>query len=720
MKMYKCVKRLAALLGYLLAVCMVSCTIPIYLISSPAYMIDEDTILQTSGAIEDSGDKTWSTEEETGSGFFASEPEESILPPSAEPEESAPSFPAEPEESALSSPAEPEESTSSSPAEPEESSSPVATRSEALPAIAVRPATASPSQPSGVIMDFMKPDMIILKAGQADESTWSSWLPQQAAATTNDAGEDVLCGLHWSVSHIRWDTPGVYYAEVDVIPPSGYVFWEYMDSCFEAVISIQAPDMSQVVDVFTNLGYYGQLGHTWTFAMKKGQDMAPLADRLQEITVYTGLLDSPKESILFTASWDFSAVDTSRTGLYPIYRSLKLQEDSLPAGLTPEQIQLPDYWNDLPVLLSVEGTEGPELYGVLENPEEFFGSYAALTDKELDELEVWYCVDHGSWTLQTDEGLMETDTGNYRIYKDKLETGHSYSFFLKLGNHTSSILTVRKKESPLVWLSWEMGGNRDGTIDVEFPSITQPPPTDTEETDSSQKETAGTEIPPATENRLPPQDNTSDGSSYQTHGPAGHAAGNFGDPIEATTVSEKTPEVSLPYETPTTSSEKADSATPDSAASKEAMGSPDSTVSPTGTAAPDHAAGSPAGPGTAPTPYETVTRWTSRISGGRIEKLLELYPEWILFQKESVAIYISSHWLEDQHLGPNDILTVSLSPGEDNSVEILINGTVPANAPVYRIEQLPKTRESYGGPAVIALMFLASGSVIFLMNQRWK
>lgn len=144
------------------------------------------------------------------------------------------------------------------------------------------------------------PNLIVLEAGQADSTSWESHFPGQAQGWTAES-RDVLCGLQWSVSHIRWDRPGLYTASANVLLPDGYILSEYLDKHYDAVVSIHPPGKSQVMDVYTSMGFWGLRGHTWTFAMKAGQDMTPLIEELESKTDYLGILDTTNETIHFTA-----------------------------------------------------------------------------------------------------------------------------------------------------------------------------------------------------------------------------------------------------------------------------------------------------------------------------------------------------------------------------------------------------------------------------------
>lgn len=351
-------------------------------------------------------------------------------------------------------------------------------------------------------------------------------------------------------------------------------------------------------------------------------------------------------------------------------------EDNLPEGLSPEDIFLPDYWKELSVLFSVEEPGGPQLYGALENPYEFFGSYAKLSDEELNMLEVWYSIDGSPWTLQTDEALMETEQRNFRIFKSEMETGKSYSFRLKLGTYTSRELTVKKTGNSPVWFSWTLGGNRDGTIDIDFPDISQPPP--------EIPDINGT-LPPETGETTRPED-----------------------------------EETLPPETGATTKPEDEGTLP-----PESDGAAREDDDENGETAPPESSESPPPEnenGQTDPPEEIVTRWTSQISGKRVRKLVEMYSEWILFQKEDVSVLVSSEWLEEQQLKDSDILTVKVSPEADHTVTVLINQKVPEDEPVCQVEIHTSPVRQPAAPNTTALcLFLIGCSGAFLyVKWRWK
>lgn len=588
---------------------------------------------------------------------------------------------------------------------------------QATPSSAASPSTASPSnatpsqaQPQITFADT--PSLIALEAGEADSSRWNTLLPRQLEAFTDSPeNETVWCDISWSVSDVNWNKQGVYLARGQLIPPEGYIFGTYIKPYFTTVISIHPPGTSQVMDVYTSLGYYGQRGHTWTFAMNTGQDISPLVETLKGLSSFTGILDDPNEIIHFTADWDFSAVDTTKPGIYPIYRRLKLQESSLPPDLDPQQIWIPEYWKRLPVLLSVEEPGKPQLYGVLENPDIFFGSYAKLSEEEYGELEVWYSIDKGSWTLQTDEGLMETDRKNYSIHKDKLEDGTSYSFYLKLAEHTSRILTVQKDKAPLVWFFWTLDGNRDGTLDVDFPSFSQPPPDPPEEetTASPAEETTASPEEGTTGSgsaNLPDSDSSKNGAAETAFPETGEdmipKAGEFGQTdssSSAVPVPDQVPGIFRKDSVPVQTGSSMDAVT---------ASQPDSIPSEDNTSENHSSDSSPASALTdSPLlPMELVDQWTTQISGKRVKKLLEFYPEYVVFQKESISVLVSSDWLKVLNLADSDILTIRISPEAGHEVTILINQKEPTVPPVYQVRLLDSARGRTGSSVAVRAVFL--------------
>lgn len=596
------------------------------------------------------------------------------------------------------------------------------------------PSKATPADTFGEIVFIDVPTLVTLEIGEAGENTWQDVLPEQANAKTDD-GEQLQCNLRWSLPNVDWDAPGLYCAEIEAVLPDGYTLSNTNDS-YQAFVSIHPPGMSQVMEVFTFMRY-GMKGHTWTFAMKAGQDMTPLVEALESVT-YRGILDDPVSDITFSAQWDFSSVIPGRPGIYPIYRSLTIEESSLPEGVDSEDIYLPDYWKDLPVLLSVESPEGPQLYGVLESPYHFFGSYAKLSEEEAALLEVWYSVDGGSWTMQTNERLMDAEEKNFYINKEAMTEEVSYSFCLKLGDFVSEVLTVKKEETSPVWFTSMMDGNRDGTIDVEFPSISQPPPEDS----------SGEEIkPPVTDDSGSSVDSDNSGSSGDAggSGDAGDSgtSGNTGSPGGSGSPggpgSPGEPGNPVRPGEPGNTSESDDSSIPASPVSGEpdsiggkgageperinqearpqASSSPppltEDTKTAQGSVAVDRDTASDVknGSGSLPVPEEVVTRWSTQISGKRCRKLIELYPDWILFQKEEVSVLLSSQWLSEQKMRDSDVLTVSVSPGEEYTVTILINQKVPRTSPIYRITVNEKEKGQSDRAARAALLALAGVGV---------
>lgn len=599
------------------------------------------------------------------------------------------------------------------------SGSSIATPSSATPEYpSVTPTSSVPDRPIEITY-LDAPDLIVLETGQTDSTAWQSHFPGQAEGWATEGG-NVLCRLEWSVSHMRWDRPGLYTAEAKIIPPDGYFLSDYMDKQHNAVVSIHPPGKSQVIDVYTSMGFWGLKGHTWTFAMKVGQDMTPLIEELENKTEYMGMLDTTNETIRFTADWDFSAVTPEKPGLYRIHRRLSLVEDSLPEGLSKDDIFLSDYWKELPVLFSVEEPDGPQLYGVLENPYEFFGSYARLSDEELNRLEVWYSVGGGTWTLQTDEGLMEVEQKDFRIFKSEMKTGQPYSFRLKLGDHVSRELTVQKEKTSPVWFSWTLGGNRDGTIDIDFPDISQPPP----EPPDSNETTA-----PEYEETTPPVSNGAIETGGQVTSPP-----ESSDPIETkepetsspesdSSIETEEPETSPPEPGSSVETEEPEASSFDSNDSNDSDDSDDSDDSENEnmeTSAPQSSP--PSYTITASPPEEIVTRWTSQISGKRVHKLLEMYSEWILFQKEEVSVLLSSEWLESQELKDSDVLTVEVSPEADHSVSVLINQKAPENPPVFQVEinQQSGHRPAPSKAAAIGLSLMICSGIFLCMKGRWK
>lgn len=620
------------------------------------------------------------------------------------------------------------------------------------------PSEATPLDASELIVFIDAPPLAVLEAGEADDNTWQDMLPQQALSWTESSAE-LWCGLKWSVPYGNWDQPGIYLAQVNVIPPDGYTIKEE-DRSYDALVSIHPPGTSQVIDVFAFMRY-GMKGHTWTFAMKAGQDMTPLVEALENITVYSGLLDDPAVNISFSAEWDFSSVDPSQPGIYPIYRTLTLIEDSLPENISPEEIYMPDYWRDLPVLFSVEVPEGPQLYGVLENPYDFFGSYARLSEGELESLEVWYSINGGKWTLQTNEGLMDTYEKDFFIHKDAMAEGSSYSFRLKLGDFISRELTVRKDETSPVWFTYMMDGNRDGTIDVEFPPISQPPPEDTtdplpteptgEEPDPSPTEPGEgeTSLPPAESNEEEPQPSiavppdSADDSMRSDSGNSVNVEWTGSGKVQVTASADglqppvpPVPETGMPPDTlsaennPLQQPGTSQSSRTPNGTDRPESGPPASGSHPAAWAEPPQKAAAadssintdPAsGSGSLPVPEEAVTRWSTQISGKRVRKLIEIYPDWVLFQKEEVSILLSSQWLREQQMRDSDVLTVSVFPGKDYAVTILINQKEPQTPPICQITvgEAQKDRlRGAGGSAKAALILAITGAVAALFLRR--
>lgn len=125
---------------------------------------------------------------------------------------------------------------------------------------------------------------------------------------------------------------------------------------------------------------------------------------------------------------------------------------------------------------------------------------------------------------------------------------------------------------------------------------------------------------------------------------------------------------------------------------------------------------------TASPPEEIVTRWTSQISGKRVHKLLEMYSEWILFQKEEVSVLLSPEWLESQELKDSDVLTVEVSPEADHSVSVLINQKAPENPPVFQVEinQQSGHRPAPSKAAAIGLSLMICSGIFLCMKGRWK
>lgn len=539
------------------------------------------------------------------------------------------------------------------------------------------PSNATPSNASNCIVFVDVPSVAALAAGEADYDTWEDHLPRQAFARTR-SDQTLWCGLQWSVSCTNWDLPGVYPAQIEVIPPDGYMMAE-PNTFYDAVISIHPPGTSQVMEVFTSMRY-GMKGHTWTFAMKAGQDMTPLVEALERITIFNGILDDPVDNITFFADWDFSSVDPDRPGIYPIHRSLTLMEDSLPEGISAEDIYLPDYWKDLPVLFSVEAPGGPQLSGVLENPYDFFGSYAKLPEEELKALKIWYSINGSGWVLQTDEGLMDADEKNFYIHKDAMEEGSSYSFRLELGDYISRELTVLKDQTSPVWFTSMMDGNRDGTIDVDFPSISQPPPADPTEEETPPRPTQPTEE----ETSPPPTKPTGEETHPQPTPPAGK---------------ETRPDSGISDNDGWTGSGELHVTIPADVSESSVL--------------PDSEAGS------FPIPWEEITRWSSQISGKRVRKLIEVYPDWILFQKEEVSILLSSQWLRDQQMKDSDVLTVSVSPDEDHAVTILINQKTTQSPPICQITVGETKKDRFDGAAAKTILTLAmTGAMAALLWKR--
>lgn len=597
------------------------------------------------------------------------------------------------------------------------------------------PATASPSVPFAPeeIIYLIMPELIAMETSQTDESSWRQQLPREIEGRTA-SGEVIWCSLRWDVSHVHPDKPGLYLADAEALLPDGCIWGTYTETNFKPIISIHSPGDSLVMDVYTSMGYWGLRGHTWTFAMKAGQDMTPLVEKLESMTDYIGILDTTHDSIRFTADWDFSGVTPEKPGLYYIHRNLSLDEDSLPEGIAPEDIYLPDYWKELPVLFSVEEPGGPQLYGVLENPYEFFGSYAKLSDEELESLEVWYSIDDGSWRLQTDEELMKMDLSNYWIYKDKMESGRLYSFRLKMGDHISQELTVQKTEESPIWFSWTLGGNRDGTIDVEFPAVSQPPPQvpDINGTLSPEPSetppTESTQRPADDEGVLPPSGGIStDNEDFTPDSPYQPVA----EPESSTMLSnsdtaENNPELpsgtAPSYENETAGQREDRTPSQESSWSWNEKNTASESEKPPENTSESSVPAIAASTGAAPVPEEIVTRWVSQINGSRVQKLLEIYPEWVLFQKEDVSVLISSDWLKKQQLKDNDTLTVKVSPGTDRTVTILINQKTPEEPPVYRVETHQQTirQPAAVNPAILFLFLTGCAFVFLFLKRRWK
>lgn len=622
------------------------------------------------------------------------------------------------------------------------------------------PSEATPPDASELIVFIDVPPLAVLEAGEADDNTWQDMLPQQALSWTESSAE-LWCGLKWSVPYGNWDEPGIYLAQVNVIPPDGYTVKEE-DRSHDALVSIHPPGTSQVIDVFTFMRY-GMKGHTWTFAMKAGQDMTPLVEALENITVYSGLLDDPAVNISFSAEWDFSSVDPSQPGIYPIYRTLTLMEDSLPENISPEEIYMPDYWRDLPVLFSVEAPEGPQLYGILENPYDFFGSYARLSEGELESLEVWYSINNGTWTLQTDEGLMDTYEKDFFIHKDAMAERSSYSFRLKLGDFISRELTVHKNETSPVWFTYMMDGNRDGTIDVEFPSISQPPPADTTNplpTESTGEEPGPlptepgkgeTSLPPAESNEEVPQPpitappDSTDDSRRSDSGNSVNVEWAVSQKVQATASADGLQPPALPaseagmppdilsaennefQQTETSQSARKPNDTDKPESGPPASGShpaawpepPQKTMVADSGINTEPASNS----GCLPVPEEVVTRWSTQISGKRVRKLIEIYSDWVLFQKEEVSILLSSQWLRDQQMRDSDVLTITVFPSKDYAVTILINQKEPLTPPICQITVDETEKEPFRGvgasaKAVLILAMTGAAAALFLGRRR--
>lgn len=361
---------------------------------------------------------------------------------------------------------------------------------------------------------------------------------------------------------------------------------------------------------------------------------------------WLGLTSDLTQAAVLDINWNFSSVDISREGSYPVTLTLTINEEY------EDCYYIADENTRYTKTIYVVHRENWNFFITTVFPD-FFVADLSRTPAIWNDLEVYYLVSETPLAEDsiTYDPFIPCDTpgfvslvpGSIRINRSQLHLNKYYYFYFKAeGKYSSNIICILDDGTNVEYSSME--GNRDGgdsTETPDTPQISQPaPPVQN-----------GSGTPPAGE---VPQQQPGD-ETPADNVPSNPPAGTTQEKPEDNTVEDEAVPDSDPQSadnTETNPEESKDSPEENTLKDNRKTSGTSSAL-----------------------PSEKVEKGVTEISGSRLSYLYRIYGDYIPFTGENITIKIPASFLKDLDIRESDILTVEIKESDSLSfrLRILVN-----------------------------------------------
>jgi|GEM_PF-1016847 len=511
----------------------------------------------------------------------------------------------------------------------------------------------SPSSGDGTltIIGVGNPDPLATRLLFLDPAAYSAedtaaQLPSTEPCLIDGFRRSYFCPVSWDLSLLDPGKPGRQFISGTLEPAEGYVFGEGVSSTVSYPVYFTGGSTAD--EALTEL-YSEALPTSYMALLPVNGDPSTL-----ELQQFTAQCLTEEGSFTCPLTWDFSAVDVSKPGVYTATAAA-----SLPAGFVPPADGAP-----LTAAVGVVDPTYPDLsayhitdYGNLEC--DFL-----YTISDLSPVRVEVSQDDGPWTADDtavlDAGRLrgtyfELSGISFLVYLTDLTPQVSYRFrILYEDGKQSNVLTIRLEEKAgLLQPVVAVGGNRDGSENDSLPDLEQPAP-----------DTGGSAEPSA-----PSDSSGSSGSQPAVSQPA--------ETQPAETPSTETQPAETPSaETPSAETVPAPESEAETAAEPQRAPSEDSAAAQKIPAAPvritSKAASDTAAQSSDASETEIVTDTYTVLSGLRMRRMVQLGGDTVLFEKQGVSVELSSVFLSSLPLGDEELLKVAIDQPAENSFRLAI------------------------------------------------
>lgn len=482
----------------------------------------------------------------------------------------------------------------------------------------------------------------------------------------------VACAVAWDTTSISTEEPGWIQIKGDITPPAGYRAEEGFAACHPVMLVEEGMEKEPLASV---------VGADRFFLVGRGAehiDWLALEDVLERglpssLSYETGNLLWGEAPV----TWDFSAVDSSKAGVYRATGSIELPACfSLPEGEQPLDVRVAVVEPDRIDLSAFRPANSMNRVG---------SSRWLYTVADCENIALDYALGDGDWQRATaapgGAGMMYAEevpcqySGNVlTVQLAQLDQGEHW-FRLLYGGEYSNVLHISVDENLVV--DWDIGGDRGGADQEpqEPPEVEQPAPRPGTDRDSRGEAKGGSSAAQSTQPSAPVGE-TVDAAAQSPDDldarqpPAPEADGGEAD-AAGEPVAERDPAEVGGDKTPS----------PTAFADPPRQTQPDPNANSSN--APDKSMGEPM--------MEYATESTLSISGLRLREMLAVAGDTVLLEKQGVSVELPAEFLAGLELEDTSRLAVHIEKREHAFVLELALDDVPLSALPLTAVYLPFT-----------------------------